>query len=244
MEDKYGDYIVYVDESGDANLDKINENFPVFVLTFMIVKKSIYAEKIMPSIAKLKFETFGHDMVILHERDIRKQLGQFKGLNHPEAFLCELTKIIDDAELTLIAVVIKKKEFIAKYKNPYEPYELAMTYGLERLYSFLRTKGQEEKETFIVVESRGKKEDASLELSFRRICDSNTHNTHYVFKLIMAQKAVNSGGLQIADLTARPIGLYVMRPDQSNRTYEILEKKFWTGIAGATFIGNGLKIFP
>ena len=54
----------------------------------------------------------------------------------------------------------------------------------------------------------------------------------------------NSNGLQLAGLTARPIGLFVMRPDQQNRTYEILKKKFWMGRSGYTYDGNGLKVFP
>jgi len=40
--------------------------------------------------------------------------------------------------------------------------------------------------------------------------------------------------MQLADLVARPIGIRALRPAQSNRAYEILEKKvppksFWRG---------------
>lgn len=83
-ESEFSDYVVYVDESGDPNLKKINPNFPVFVLTLCVVKKEVYAEKIIPEMSKFKFRHFGHDMVVLHERDIRKQTGDFKGLLHPE----------------------------------------------------------------------------------------------------------------------------------------------------------------
>ena len=86
MADKDSSYIVYVDESGDSNLDKINPDFPVFVLVFCVFKKKSYAESVIPKMAMLKFETFGHDMVILHEHDIRKQVGAFKGMNHPDVF--------------------------------------------------------------------------------------------------------------------------------------------------------------
>ena len=72
--------MVYVDESGDPNLKKINPNFPVFVLTLCVVKKEVYAEKIIPEMSKFKFRHFGHDMVVLHERDIRKQTGDFRKL--------------------------------------------------------------------------------------------------------------------------------------------------------------------
>ena len=46
-----------------------------------------------------------------------------------------------------------------------------MRFGLERLYQLLEAEGQHEKETMVVFEARGAKEDAELELEFRRVCD-------------------------------------------------------------------------
>ena len=81
--------------------------------------------------------------------------------------------------------------------------------------------------------NRGKKEDNELELEFRRICD-NERKWGYKkaidfkeipFSLIHANKKSNSSGLQLADLIARPISLKVLRPDQPNRAYEIIQQK-------------------
>ncbi len=56
------------------------------------------------------------------------------------------------------------------------PYHLALVYGLERIYSFLRERQQTQKRTHIIFECRGKKEDKDLELEFRRVCDgANQH---------------------------------------------------------------------
>jgi hypothetical protein len=63
------------------------------------------------------------------------------------------------------------------------------------------------------------------------------------FDLIIADKKTNSEGLQLADLTARPIGLMVLRPDQANRAVEVLEDKFYRDSAGNK-LGMGLKVFP
>lgn len=242
----FSNYIVYVDESGDPNLEKINPHFPVFVLSFCVFEKESYAKKVIPALSCLKFKHFGHDMVVLHERDIRKQTGAFKGLRHQDEFLNELTGIIDSTSMKIIGVVINKAGLKKKYSTPRDPYKLAMQYGLERLRDFLTSCGEyNNKETFVICESRGEKEDLELELAFRRICDKGNRNGEaYPFQLRMAKKAVNSNGLQLADLTARPIGLYVMRPSQPNRTYEILKRKFWMGTYGATELGNGLKVFP
>ncbi|MBI5274428.1 MAG: DUF3800 domain-containing protein [Chlamydiales bacterium] len=73
ISNEYSDYIVYVDESGDHSLTSIDQSYPVFVLTFCVFEKTYYSEVIVPAIRKLKFKMFGHDMVVLHEHDIRKK---------------------------------------------------------------------------------------------------------------------------------------------------------------------------
>ena len=40
-EHNFGDYIVFVDESGDQSLKSVNANYPVFVLSFCIFEKRI-----------------------------------------------------------------------------------------------------------------------------------------------------------------------------------------------------------
>lgn len=71
----FSDYIVYVDESGDHSLESIDQEYPVFVLSFCIFRKEVYGGAMTSAVRKLKFATFGHDMVILHEIDIRKKRG-------------------------------------------------------------------------------------------------------------------------------------------------------------------------
>ena len=247
MIEEFSDFVVYVDESGDANLDKINQNFPAFVLTFCIFNKKEYSFQAIPKLNQLKFKYFGHDMVVLHEREINKRIGAFSAMSQKArtAFLEELTGVIDTTQMTIIAIVIKKNDYKSHYLIPNEPYSLAMRYGLERLYHFLKDQSgnQHLKKTFVICESRGKKEDNELELAFRRICDGTNYlNLRLNFEVHFAAKAVNSTGLQLADLTARPIGQYVLKPDQPNRTYKILEKKFRSN--SGEISGFGLKIVP
>lgn len=74
---EHSDYIVSVDESGDHSLISIDEGYPVFVLSFCVFQKNHYSHAITPALRMLKFDTFGHDMVVLHEQDIRKKTGAF-----------------------------------------------------------------------------------------------------------------------------------------------------------------------
>lgn len=143
MSEKYSDYIIYVDESGDHSLESINKDYPIFVLAFCILGKESYSQSGVKKLKDFKFKHFGHYMVILHENEIRRDKGWFKNLNLKELkdnFLNELT------------------------------------------------------------------------------------------------------GLQLADLVARPIGLHVLKPQQENRAYEILKKKFHN--KNGSYNGVGLKIFP
>lgn len=174
----YSDYIVYVDESGDHGLTSINQDYPMFVLAFCIFHKSTYSNSIVPALLEFKFRHFGHDMVVLHERDIRKQKGAFGILRNRDArelFLNELTEFIINARFTLIAVAIKKNDLVGKYIHPLNPYEMAMKFGLERVYGFLAHKNRHQAETPIIFESRGSREDRDLELEFRRVCDGNNY---------------------------------------------------------------------
>jgi hypothetical protein len=226
---KYSDYVVYVDESGDHSLESVNPRFPVFVLAFCLFQKSHYANIVTPAVRMLKFDTFGHDMVVFHEYEIRKKRGYFQFLSKEprEKFMEELSGIIAKSDFTLIPVVIDKHALKESKQIPSDIYHLAMKLGLEQLHHVLKSFGQNGI-THVVFEARGRKEDAELELEFRRICDrDNSFGVPLPFKIVVADKKTNSEGLQFADMVARPVGLSVIRPEESNRAVRILERKFY-----------------
>ncbi|MEX0731190.1 MAG: DUF3800 domain-containing protein [Aquisalimonadaceae bacterium] len=243
----FSDYIVYVDESGDHGLASIDKYYPVFVLAFCIFHKRDYRERLVPALQAFKFEHFGHDQVVLHETDIRKDRKAFAFLKNPErkqAFLDELTQIVVDTPFTLICSVIRKEAYRDRYAVPDNPYHVALKFGLERLYFFLRGRRDQHRQTHVVVEQRGKREDDELELEFRRICDGgNFGGDSLPFELVFADKKCNSAGLQLADLVARPVGMSILRPEQENRAYQVLEPKFYRDDQGR-HDGRGLKCFP
>ena len=244
---QFSDYIVYVDESGDHGLKSIDTNYPIFVLVFCIFQKQEYIDKIIPSLAQFKMKYWGHDEIVLHEHDIRKPKNEFTILIERatrEAFIGELTQLIDSTSFTIIASVIDKNKLASQYIRPENPYEISLGFGLERVYRYLADVGQPDKITPVVVERRGKKEDEDLELCFRRIREgANYLNKKLPYELVMIDKKANSTGLQVADLTARPIGIKTLRPDQPNRAYDIIAGKLRKSPQGSVK-GWGLKIFP
>jgi hypothetical protein len=248
---KFSNFIVYVDESGDHSMSTIDPKYPVFVLSFCVFYKRHYSEKVVPALQKFKFNHFGHDLVVLHEREIRKEMGSFKftGPDHRNDFINELTDIIDTSNFILISCVIDKTKLQARSANAENPYHTALGFCLETLHEFLEEKNQSGVKTHVVVERRGPKEDNELELEFRRICDgANRKGIQLPFDVIFAHKQVNSSGLQLADLVARPIGSNFIRPDQNNRAFRVLKQKFFCSGGrsnlGEGYLDWGLKVFP
>jgi len=244
---QFSDYIVYVDESGDHGLASIDPEYPVFVLVFCIFHKQEYSDKITPALARFKMQFWGHSEVVLHEHDIRKPKDAFTILfdkSIREAFIDGLNTLISGTSFTAIASVIDKKNLMSQYSKPDNPYEISLSFGLERTYRYLTEIGQSDNRVPVVVERRGKKEDAELELVFRRICDGmNYFNKLLPFELVMIDKKANSTGLQIADLIASPIGIKTLRPTQGNRAYDIIKQKLRKNRYG-NINGWGLKVFP
>lgn len=242
----FSDFIIFADESGSPVLEGPDPTFPVFVLNCVLMAKVDYAERIVPRLQRLKFDFVGHDQLILHERDIRRQQKDFAFLQVDagvrEAFLERVNAVVEDAEIEVIAAVIDKVRLAQKYANPWSPYEIALHFCMETLLSRLRQFGQAGRLIHVIFESRGKKEDAQLELHFRRIA-ANQANWGYKqpdfryleWEPVFIDKKSNSSGLQLADLMARPIGLQVLRPSQDNRAFDVLRSKLAYG---------GMKSFP
>jgi hypothetical protein len=250
----FSDYVVYVDESGDHSLVSIDAGYPVFVLALCIFHKRHYAEKIIPAVEKLKFNYFGHDSVVLHENEIRKQKGQFAFLSHRPtrgAFMAQLSSIMEASNFILIACVVDKARLSRSDGAGSHPYHIALDLCLRALREFLVEKNQENLRTHVLVECRGKKEDAELELEFRRICDGdNAGGRQLPFDIVFADKKTNLAGLQRADLVARPVGLNYLRPRQTNQAFDLMKRKFkfycdgGRGGVRVGYEGVGLLVYP
>jgi hypothetical protein len=234
-----GDYIVYIDESGDDNLNNIDPKYPIFVLNFCCFEITEYLNFVDPALKRFKFDYFGHDQIILHETDIRKSKEPFEFLETDkdlkDSFLSDLSEIIGNIPFTIVSVVIDKTELKSQYKKPFNPYELGLRFGLEKLTNFFLNVNQEGKEISFVFEKRGRNEDRDLEKEFFKICSKNEQfgykqvdYSKMIYKLTFADKKSNSTGLQIADLIARPIGLNSLRPFQSNRAYSGISSKIYS----------------
>lgn len=247
MTGAYSDHIVYLDESGDHSLDVIDRQYPIFVLSACVFRKADYSATVVPGFLDLKFRFFGHDMVVLHSRDIRKAQGPFAILQNAEVrrdFLGAVNTAVARAPFTLVTAIIDKRRLARKPGLPDNPYEIALTFCMEQVFSHLQSLQQHQARTTMVVECRGRKEDADLELSFRRTAQgSNAHGLALPFEIVFADKKANSTGLQLADLVSHPIGRHHLNPDQPNQAYDVVASKLLRGPSGAVN-GWGWGVLP
>lgn len=227
----FSDYLVFVDESGDHSLTSIDSLYPVFVLAFAAIRKSEYVHQVSRDLQVFKMRHWGHDETVLHEHEIRKPRDAFSFLlqkKNRERFMDELTDLMEHSRPPSWRSLSTSPPSPSRHAeaHPGGVYDYAMEIGMRAVFSSLTEAGQADSVTPVIVERRGRREDAELELSFRRICDaSEAHARPISLELVMVPKTANSTGLQLADLIARPIGLHHLRPGQPNRAFEIIRSK-------------------
>jgi hypothetical protein len=238
----FNKYLIFADEAGDHLLLPNYRDFPLFVLAFCIVDRQHYADFIVPQLLRLKLKYFQDSHVVFHERDIRKAEGAFAFLTDRdirEEFFADLNEFMIEAQFTVIASVIHKEQLQTRYAEPDNPYGIGTLFCMERLLYFLNHRS-ERLPTTIAFESRGKREDKDLELSFLRVMQRPSFPDRFQIKIL--PKVSNCAGLQLADLVARPIGRHVLNPAQANRAFDIIRPKMDN--LNGRIEGCGLKVFP
>lgn len=216
----------------------------------LVCETDVYVQSIVPAVYQFKLDFFGHEGVILHSYDIRKQKNQFAFLNdlpRRAAFYERINHIMGEEDYKLIAAVIRKQEHKESYgaeETPRNPYDLALELVLEKLLLILDQAGQTEVQ--IIAEARGKNDDADLRRTLHDILHAGSpHVTAEQFRQIQynlwfVPKAMNVIGTQMTDLAAYPLARYVLDTTKPNPAYDILRPKF--------DIGNGpeavLSSFP
>jgi len=240
-------FLAFFDECGDHSLQRIDPDFPLFVLALVLVERSAYRDRILSPFNALKLRYFNHEGVNLHSRDIRVTCGPFLLLRNPvvrPVFLNELSGLMEQAPFTLFISAIRKQAHLERHgKEAASPYDLALKFTMERLAQFLEAQG--ETRLPMVAEARGKVEDAALEQVFNRIrVEGTDHRTAESFRrldftLSFQPKTKNIMGTQIADLSAYPCARHILTPERQNRAFDILQQKIYqqNGL-------SGWKVFP
>ena len=223
-------FIAFIDECGDHSWTHINPEFPLFVLSTIVVEREHYWREIVPAFARLKLRYWPHEGANLHTRDIRKALADFAFLQVPAlrtSFLTAMSELMVHIQFTLFITAIRKPEYTATHgATGNDPYEIALEHTFERVLHFLE--GHGETNLPVVAEARGKAEDATLAASFYRLLHDGTRTTsgkHFrqlQCPMTFVRKVQNIAGTQLADLCGYPSSRYILKPIQQNHAFEIV----------------------
>jgi Protein of unknown function (DUF3800) len=250
-------HLVFLDESGDHNLQVIDPQFPVFCLASVIFEYDKYLDIVNPKIDRLKYKYWGDKSIIFHTSDIRKQRDRFKILFDQKKrgnFNQDLYDLLKNLELTIIAAGINKDSLKSTYSSPESPYDLTLEFIMERIFFYFKNVIVSGK-CVLVVESRGEKENKDLYRVFHNLMNhgsgqrnqtgihiNSSEFKRHIIDLVFRSKSLNENGNQIADLIAYPIAKSIIDGSKNN-LYNAFESRFYYK-SDNTYDGYGLKIFP
>ncbi|MBU2101972.1 MAG: DUF3800 domain-containing protein [Candidatus Omnitrophica bacterium] len=240
--------ILFLDESGDHSLVKIDPQYPMFVLAGCLFEAQYYENRVISEINTFKKDSFGNDKIILHTDDITRNKRGFERIKETDFrqnFYQKLNGLLNKLDFKVLACAIKKDAHFAKYGlAAVDPYMLSLDCLVERFVFELEAAG---KQGIIIAESRNSILDNQLELAFINL---KVQGTSYVSaarvkksitQLLIKEKKENIAGLQIADLIASPIGR-TMLGKKNQVDYAAIEKRYRN--RGGKYLGFGLVILP
>lgn len=203
--------ILFVDESGDHSLSKIDPQYPVFVLCGVIIEEKHHDGAATDALNQFKEQLFGRRDIILHTVDFTRNQSGYEAMAKHEfrvRFFNELEALLGALNFKVVACVIRKQEHLKKYAlHAIDPYMLSLSILIERFIFECGSAGGS-----VVAEARDATLNNALELAF---LDLKIRGTHYVsatkvqkriHNFAIRDKQQNITGLQLADVCATPIG--------------------------------------
>lgn len=246
--------IMFLDESGDHSLSKIDPQYPVFVLCGVIMDEEYHKAVVTPRLNEFVFDLFGRKGVVLHTLEFtrnQKMFGSMASEEFRQKFFDGLELLIRDLDFKIVACVVRKQDHLARYGlNAFDPYMLSLSILVERFIFECGNAGG-----LIVAESRGDTLNNALELAFLDLkirgtaFISATKIRQRVHGLSIRDKKEGIAGLQLADIVASPIGrhcigkrTYPTHCDDGD-FYRCVEKRFRRAPDG-NYSGMGLVVLP
>ena len=209
--------ILYLDESGNHDMGKIDPDYPVFVLGGVIVEGKYAVTVLEAELSSFKLRWFGSTKTVLHTADITRNRGEFEMLIDAETrarFYDDLNAMMRRLDYSVVACVVDKYGCAKQRKwRGVDAYTLALEKLIESFYAEIgNVSGGGE----IVAERRLPELDRGLTSTWNRYLDVGTSNVsgsaikRRIRRLDLRPKSENIAGLQLADLVVSPIGRHVI----------------------------------
>lgn len=244
-------YYLFIDECGDHNLVKYDPAFPVFTLCGILVSRdNLYS--LNNDFKKLKLEIFGNNEIVIHSVDIRKWRDAFIVLKDEALrmkFFNGIERILSQNDAYIIVSCTILKEQLNKFcvrGEEEDVYGLSLSYLIERSIFCVDNLTYSNPDITIIVERRGKKEDAKLLNYYNGLRNRGTkwitpeRLRSRIGRFEFKYKRDNIIGLQIADLIAYPVTQHILHPERPNRSYDAVKHNIFSDNG----VMLGQKIIP
>lgn len=199
--------ILFLDESGDHSLSKIDPQYPLFVLGGCIFDYDYYNNHVIQRFAQYKEKALNDSQLIIHTADISRNKNGFEFLKDTatrDKFYKETNILMQELDYKVLACVIKKDEHLMKYGlEAKDPYLLSLDIIIERFIFLLK---EHKTNGIVIAESRNDTLDNQLELAYLGLKIQGTHYLHAreikerINNFSIKPKSDDIAGLQIADL--------------------------------------------
>lgn len=211
--------VLYIDETGDHSLSKIDNSYPIFVLTGIIVEKDYHEEDLTAALNVFKMRHFDSTEIVLHSQEMtHPQMAKnplymkFMNADFRKSFYKDFEFLLQKLDLSIVACVIMKNKHFAKYGlEAKDPYLLSFDNLINRLIFDLNDneKGK------IVAESRGTVLDNQLAIAYLSLRVEGTNKVQPAELKLKLESAItfvkksdNVAGIEIADMVASPLARY------------------------------------
>ena len=232
-------YYLFIDECGDHNLVKYDPAFPVFTLCGILVSRdNLYS--LNNDFKKLKLEIFGNTDIVIHSVDIRKWRDAFIVLKDEALrmkFFNGIERILSQNDAYIIVSCTILKEQLNKFcvrGEEEDVYGLSLSYLIERSIFCVDNLTYSNPDITIIVERRGKKEDAKLLNYYNGLRNRGTkwitpeRLRSRIGRFEFKYKRDNIIGLQIADLIAYPVTQHILHPERPNRSFDAVKHNIFS----------------
>lgn len=237
---------LFLDESGDHSLDKIDMQYPIFVLGGALIAASEY-KAVETEWSRMKQALFGTNEIILHTSDMTRNRNGFERMKekeYRERVYKGLNASMTSLPYQALGCVIQKDKHLSRYGvAALDPYHLSLHIVAERAYFAMGRKGK----LHIVAESREPTLDRMLEVAFLELKIGGTsfipaaEINRLGIELHIRDKKKNIAGLQIADLLVSPMGRYVLGK-RMHADWDVITSKLYR--YRGKWEGAGLVVLP
>lgn len=202
--------ILFLDESGDHNLSKIDPQYPLFVLGGVIVDKEYAEGEMQEAVSDFKQRLFGRNDLTLHTADITRNRNGFERLKDTafrEQFYRELNKLMESLDYRVVACVIRKHAHLSRYGlAAVDPYLLSLDILVER---FCMDIGEISKSGMIIAEQRGSGAWSCISTSRRLLSDTSARTGQQeiflMFPLEAQEPPPHPGTRRVPELCESPL---------------------------------------